>query len=57
MSINTNKAIVRRWYDEFWHAEKLDVVVVIGADPPPERRQVVGQHLAVRFDIDRQLDS
>jgi predicted ester cyclase len=26
MSIEANKAILRRWYDEFWHAGKLDVV-------------------------------
>jgi steroid delta-isomerase-like uncharacterized protein len=26
MSIEANKAIVRRWYDEFWNAEKLDVL-------------------------------
>ena len=25
MSIEANKAIIRRWYDEFWHAGKLDV--------------------------------
>jgi len=25
MSIEANKAIVRRWYDEFWNAEKLEV--------------------------------
>ena len=26
MSIEANKAIVRRWYNEFWHAEKLEVL-------------------------------
>jgi len=26
MPIEANKAIVRRWYDEFWHAGKLDVL-------------------------------
>ena len=25
MCINTHKATVRRWYDEFWNAEKLEV--------------------------------
>lgn len=25
MSINANKATVRRLYDEFWNAEKLEV--------------------------------
>jgi steroid delta-isomerase-like uncharacterized protein len=25
MSIEANKAIVRRWFDEFWNAEKLEV--------------------------------
>jgi steroid delta-isomerase-like uncharacterized protein len=25
MSIDANKATVRRWYDEFWNAEKLEV--------------------------------
>ncbi len=36
------------------HAQELDVVEMIGADPPSERRQIVGQDLAVGFDVDRQ---
>ena len=26
MSIEANKAIVRRWFDEFWNAEKLEIL-------------------------------
>ena len=36
------------------HAEELDVVEMIGADPPSERRQIIGQDFAVGFDVDRQ---
>lgn len=25
MSIETNKAVVRRWYEEFWNAERLEI--------------------------------